>query len=404
MGFLRLPYIERNDSFALGFVTALAALCTVAMLLAAWNKGRGFLGGLIGKKTASEHSKNTRFQTVVWIILVGLPLSWGLVRGCMLHRRYKTLEQQVQVQDAQFRAMSARLQARNNQELVPLMRDVLGSVGEALKRSRDRSLDDETIDKLAGLCRTFEPYRYLQGDSLSDRAYSPERGQLFQSLLLLDIHPQTLARIRNKVSFAGADLSNMDLKGQELSNIDLSAVNLRNADLSDANLKNTNLAEADLWGANLSRANIDSTNLRRADLRWAKLNAATLRQTNLNGALLSNTQFLRAKLSDTNIQWAQSDGTLYTEAVLTRVNMTGTKLTKANLTQARMRDIDLRRVDLEEADLSGADLENVLVDEDWQGKIKEWRPMGIDALLEKHAVVSDTFDKAKRPLFRFKRK
>ena len=48
LGFLRLPYIEKNFSFLLGFIAALVFVSLLLLLLATWN--RNFLFGLMGKK------------------------------------------------------------------------------------------------------------------------------------------------------------------------------------------------------------------------------------------------------------------------------------------------------------------------------------------------------------------
>lgn len=296
--------------------------------------------------------------------------------------------------------MAALVEAVKKNDPAPLMRSILYDIGEELKRNPGRTLCDSTIARIAALSFSFTPYKYVEGDSLSEKACSPGRGQLLQALVLMKIDSGSFARIKENTRFAGADLRGASLNGSDLSGIDLQDANLKDAQLSGVNLKGADLGGANFWGANLNKANLSLTNLKKADLRWALLNEASLIMTNLNGANLANAQLIKADLSGTTVRWAQSGGALFNEANLTKVSFVGTNLTKAALRQANLSNTDFRLVHLSEADLVGVLMDSTLVDGDWLEKLKEWRPAGAKALQEIYTIKNDTAKLDKRILYR----
>lgn len=401
LGFLRLPYIEKNFSFLLGFMAALAFVSLLLILLTAWN--RKFLSGLMGKKTASGDPKNARRHRVIWVILVSVLVLGGVLSGLTVYRRNESFKLQIENRDKTLREMAALVESVKQDDLKPLMRGILDDVGEELKRNPNRALRDSTIARIAALSFSFKAYKHVEADSLSEKAYSPGRGQLLQALILMNIDTGSFARIKRNARFAGADLRGADLKGLDLSGINLHGANLKDADLSGANLRGADLGGANLWGANLNRANLGNADLKTADLHWAQLNEATLASADLSGANLTNAQLRKADLYGATFQWAQSDGALFNEANLNGVDFTGTNFTKANLSRAKLGDTDLRKINLSEADLVGVRLDKALVDKEWSDKLKKWQPLGLKELQESYALVSDTLDKWQRPLYRLRK-
>lgn len=401
LGFLRFPYIEKNFSFLLGFMAALAFVSLALILLTAWNKA--FLPGLVGKKTITQNSKNTRTHTFIWIILGGVLVLGGVTSGFAIFRQIESFRHQIQNQDKQLHEMAALLDFVKKQDMGPLMRSVLDDVDKEIKGNPGRMLRDTTIARIAALSFASRPYKYIEDDSLSEKAYSPERGQLLKALLLMQPDTGSFARIKQKTLFAGADLRGADLKGLDLSGINLMEANLKDVDLSGADLSGANLGEANFWGANLNRANLSHADLKRADMSWAQLNQATFTQANLDGANLTNAQLTNADLQDATFQWAQSGGALFNGANLRGVDLFGTDLTKANMRQANLDDANLRYVNLGEADLIEAQLNKAVVDQNWPEKIKKWQPQGVKLLQEGYRVVNDTFDQWKVPMYRLQK-
>ncbi len=401
LGFLRLPYLEKNYSFLLGFITALAVVSLVLLLLTAWNKC--FLLGLMNKRMVKEDAKNTRTHVFTWAILAGVVVLGGIAVGWTIYRGYESLKLQIQHQDKQIQEMAALSAVVQESALKPLLHSLLEDVGEELKRNPRRTLRDTTIARIAALSVAFQPYPSIEGDSLSRQAYSPERGQLLQALVLMNIDPGTFGQIKRHTLFVGADLRGADLKGLNLSGINLRGANLEGTDLHGTNLKEADLREANLWGANLNQAVLNQANLKRADLSWAQLNEATLSLANLDEAILSNAQLKKADLYDATFQWAQLGGALFQEANLTSVYFVGTNFTKVNLTQANLNSTDLRKANFSEAVLVGVQLNKAVVDKNWPEKLQQWQATGAQKIQEDYEVVNDSIDQFKLQIYRLRK-
>jgi uncharacterized protein YjbI with pentapeptide repeats len=397
LGFLRLPYLEKNSSFLVGILSAWVLVSLVILVLYAWN--RDFLLGLIGKAAAHEDPQSKRRQMFIRIIAT-IILALGCIGlGMTIYSQNKSFNQQIQKQDRHLQEMAAQTEAMKKIDPEPLMRSMLFDVGEELKRNPGRSLRDTTISRIAALSVIFKPFRYFEGDSLSPNAYSPGRGQLLQALVWMKIDSGSFARIKRKTLFAGADLDGMDLKGVDLSGINLRNANLRSTDLSGANLKGADLTDANLWAVKLNHADLSNAVLKRADLSWAQLNEATLISTDLNGANLSNAQLVMANLNAATFLYSNSGGALFNKATLTNARFFGADLSKANLNQANLRDTDLRSINFSQADLVGVQLDHAMVEIDWLDKLKAYQPTGLKELLEQYKVENDSFDTWKRPLY-----
>jgi uncharacterized protein YjbI with pentapeptide repeats len=400
-GFLRLPYIEKNTSFLLGFIASLIFISLLLMILTVWNNR--FLHRLFANKEGAGGVKSTPKPTLIWMTLAGVVVLGSIVSSLIFYRQNESFKLQIQNHDKKMQEMAAlvELVQKNNQE--PLMSSIIDEVGEELKRNSERTLTNATISRIAALSFSFKSYQNIEHDSLSKKRYSTERGQLLQTLILMNIDPRSFAQIKRRAVFAEADLRGADFKGLDLSGINLKEAHLKDADLSGANLRGANLGGANLWSANLNRANLSNADLQLADLRWAKLNEAILSLANLTGVRLLNAQLMKADLNHTSLWWVQSGGALFKEANLTNTNLRNSDFTKANLSQANLSDSDLRYINLSEANLIGVQLSNVRVLENWLDELKEWHPIGEKELSKSYIVVGGTFDKFKNPVYRLKK-
>lgn len=399
LGFLRMPYVEKDDSFQLGFISASVCFLLLLLLWSVWNRN-----ALISNQKSRKEGAYSGLPPYVRRILMG-GLGVGVVWiGIALYHQNESFNIRNQSQEKKLQEMEALIASEQNNSLKPLLQSLLEDLEAELKQSPARKLRDTTISRIVALSAAFKPNKYLEGDSISEKAYSADRGQLLQALALMRMDSGSFAQIKRRTSFAGADLRGIDVKGLDLSGTNLSESNLKNADLSGANLSGTNLSEGNLWGANLNRANLKNANLERADLSWAQLNEANLQQANLNGVILAYAHLIKADLNKATFQWAQSEGALFNDAMLTSVSLIGANLSKANLTRADLSASNLRKINLKEADLVEVKFDNVIVDKNWPDGLKEWRPTGLKALQEGYQMVNDTFDIIdKRPLFRLRK-
>lgn len=404
LGFLRLPYIEKNASFWVGFAACMAFILSVVVFLFVWDR-HSLLLRLIGKNPSTQDSqKITRAYSLIWTMVFVFIVIGATINSVLIYKQNDWLSMQAKRQNKRILEMTEVAESSRKSNLAFLMSSVLEDVRNEVKNHPNRVLSDSTIAKLAVLTNSiFMPYRYFEGDSLSDKALSPERGQLLLALLSMNMDSNSFVKMKLGISFSAADMRRADLRGADFSNMDLKGADLKNANLSGANLRGTDLRDADLNGADLRGANLNKADLRRADLGWAILNGAVLTSANLNGAILMHAQLRKADLRNAAIQWAQADGVMLLEANLSRADLTGTGLRKANLNEANLTEADLRRTNLSEASLLGAELNRAIADEKWLNQIDTWRLAGAKEVQKSYRLVNDSTDKWKKPLYRLKK-
>jgi uncharacterized protein YjbI with pentapeptide repeats len=400
-GFLRLPYIEKNASFLLGFIASLIFVSLLLMILTVWNSR--LLHGLFANKEGAEDVKSTSKPTLIWMVLVGIVVLGSIVSSLIIYRQNKSFKFQIQNHDSEIQKMKALVELAHKTNQEPLLSSILYEVSEELKRNPARTLTNATISRIAALSFSFKSYQSIEHDSLSNKKYSTERGQLLQALILMNIDTGSFAQIKRQAVFAEADLRGADLKGLDLSGINLKDAHLKDVNLSSANLREANLREANLWGANLNRANLNNADLQMADLSWSQLNEATLILANLNGVNLINAQLRKADLNHASLRFIKTSGALFNEANLTNIDLSTGNFAKVNLSQANLSESDLRAINLSEANLVGVQLNNTRVDINWLEKLKEWRPIGGKELSKNYTVVAGGFDKVKNPVYQLKK-
>jgi uncharacterized protein YjbI with pentapeptide repeats len=397
LGFLRFPYVEKNFSFWMGFLAALALISFLVLIVKAQNDPSSLPLAGEGNTSPGQASppiaRYSRFLLSGVIVLAFALGSWSFYR----HR--DAMQRQILGQEHQLQEQKAMLAFIKTSNQEPVLRSLLDDIGAELKLSAKRTLSDGSIARIAAASLAFEPYQSIEADSLAEKAYSPARGQLLQALVLMKIDTGSFAKIRRQATFAGADLQGVHLQGLDLSGIDLAGANLMDADLSGVNLTGAVLDKAKLWGAQLVSARLGGASLIRTDFSWAQLQDAVLVKANLNGAYLNNAQMLKTDLTSANFQWAHSMGAMLREAKLTAVVFKGCNLSKANLTQANLCFSDLRKANLSEADLAGAKLNRAVVDDNWSEKLKGWKAVGIKELNDGYTQVNDTFEIDGRPMY-----
>jgi len=354
LGFLRIPFIEKNESFWVGLVACLAFVLFLIAVLFVWNKQQLLLR-LIGKgtKDADAASANST-HSVIWLVVTLLIIGGGLLSSILLYKQNKLLDGQAKYIQAKMEEQNTAMQAIKQNHLVLSVRLFLDKIGEELKSHPGRSLPDASVEKIAALSHSFLPAQPTEGDSLLQRKLSFERGQLLLGLSKMEMDTSAFNKIKRRATFAHADL--------------------RKADLSDADLNGADLRKADLWGANLQNTNLNGANMRHADLRWADLKEAVLKKANLNGADLTNAKLLRADLSGATFQWAELGSTLLNEADFSDADLLG-----ANLMQAHLGRINL----------TGVNLKSVNIEEDWLEKLPQWRVVGADEIPKLYKIVPD---------------
>jgi uncharacterized protein YjbI with pentapeptide repeats len=173
------------------------------------------------------------------------------------------------------------------------------------------------------------------------------------------LRERILARLAERGSLAGWELTGADLSGLDLAGADLRLALLESADLSGARLNGADLGGAmlahaclsgtlltgvHLAGANLGGAQLEETDLEGADLGEAILEGALLRRTRLVGARLDGVRLEGARLEAVDFSGSHSEALL----LLRGRDLRGCRFAGARYAQAVFLACDLR-----ESDLSG---------------------------------------------------
>jgi uncharacterized protein YjbI with pentapeptide repeats len=387
LGFLRFPYVEKNLSFLVGFITCFAFFLLVLILLFIWNKNAHLLLR-IGKNPAAQSSNNpARTYIIIWILVALFIVFGGLISGFMIYRQNELFQAQTRHQNQRIQEQSELIESIRKSSLSLLVSNISDKLDDELKNHPTGRLSDNTIaDIVEAFNYSFVPYRYLEGDSLSEKKLSPEKGELLLALCTRKIDSVSFAKIKHKATFSGADLRGANLRGVDLSGSDLKGADLSNADLSGASLIATDLRNADLWGAKLDKANLDDADIRRADLRWAELNEAVMDSANVSGSDLANVQLRKAALYKTKFRTSNLDGALLNEANMQGADLVDASFYKANLTRADLTKADFTRTNFNEAVMTDAELENAIVEKDWFEKLNGWRIAEAKKIQEKYKI------------------
>ncbi len=378
-------FIINHIQFLLGFIFCL--ILVISLVLA-----------FFMKKTFLSHDKpgaenNKRQQAFIWISILVLIVLGGSISSIMIYQNNKLIK----YQNILTEQKSALIESERNSSLVHLMANILDKIDNELIDNSKRVLSNETIERIVALSYSFKPYRYLIGDSLSEK-YSPERGQLLLALSKMNLDSSSFDKIKLKASFSEADLRGTDLKNANLRWANLNKANLKDADLREANLYKTDLRGANLWGANLRNADMRNTVMKRANLSWADMSESDLRMASLDGADLTSTNVRKADLTGVDLKFAKLNGAFFNESDLTGVDLKGTDLTRANLSKVNLSETNLIYVNLSEADLNEADLSNVKLnkavvkEENWLQKLNKWQVKGAKEIQESYKVVKEKTD------------
>jgi uncharacterized protein YjbI with pentapeptide repeats len=405
LGFLRLPFFEKNFSFLLGFIACLALVLLGLLIGSVWEKNN-FLPYLFSKNsdTPNTFTKNTFLAifTLSLIVVGGFASSFLFFQQTKFSKIHA--EQQHKKLAEQFELEAT---TRKSNSLI-LMNNLFDKIEEDLKSHPKRMLSDEMIERIATLNYSFEPYQYFDGEKFSEKKWSRERGQLLLSLAKMKIDTSSFNQIKSKVSFLGADLRKVDLAGADLSNTDLREANFDHANLVGANLSKANLEKASMQKANLSEAKLNETNLKNSTLQWTEFQAAELAGVFLNGANLSNAKLRKVDLIGADLRWANLSNVFLTGANLSNANLLETNLSQTNLEQANFTEANLITTVFNGANLTGANLTeaNLLaakVEEDWLEKLDKWQVIGAKEIQASYKIGEDALPQYQYKLLKIKK-
>ncbi len=390
LGYIRVPYVEQNYSFWVGFVGGLGFIAFIAALIFVGNK-KIVPVSLVGKGSDSKRRK----YSFVWVLTVLVFMSvTGF--GIVVYQQNRSFKALIQNQQTRIRQQTQLIDSVKQSKLMSMMSNLLDKVDKEVKNSANKTLSDETIARAGALGAAFKPYKYFEGDNILNRVLSPERGQLLLALSAIKMDSSSFKRIKQQVSFAGADLRRADLRQADLDGVNLSNANLRQADLRGANLKNADLRKANLSWANLNGAKLSDANIKRANLSWAELNEVDLEKANLDGSDLTSAKLRKANLREASIRWVDLTSGLLNEADLTASDLARSVLVKTNLTNAKLTDAYLKGVDFRDAILDGT-----ATHKNWLKNLqdKKLEIIGVEEVVKRYKMSADTLNENGHPVY-----
>jgi len=261
----------------------------------------------------------TRVGAITLLIALA-PLTMAVLQTYYLKKQNEKFD----VQNKRIEQQTYLQEAERRSSLVFLFDNVLDKIDdELLLNPARRELSAQLVGRIVALSKALKPYRYLEGDTITSQASSPERGQLLLSLVASKLHPATLDQIYLLADFSYATLENVNLDGAYLRNINLSHANLESVSLTGADLRNANLEGARLTGAKVqltglraSPAHFDFANFHGAEVFDSDLSGSSFEYANFTGARLQSVTFRRAFFSQTKFAQVAADSLDFGEATL----------------------------------------------------------------------------------------
>lgn len=378
---LALPYLRDNAPY---FFLSLTGITLISISII-------FLASTKGKNSESNKDKKWILPITTAYILIIAAISILIFETRKKKEAFKTTIALEAL--SQKKLVEANLRSEN----MLLVDRLLEKIEEQLKTNSDGILTDELLREITATSHLLHPedYDYMDTDSLTQKAYSRERGLLLMNILFADIDPTFLDSIIITTSFAGADLEGVNLSGRNLSGIDLKRANLKRANLQNTILDHADLRGACLWNAHLSQASIQHTVLNRADLRWAEMDEAHLYQSDFSGGQLMNAKIRDADLTEAKFRLADLSAALLNGSNLEKANLTFTvfnnaNLNKTNLNYADMRYAEMIGCNIKNANLKDADLENIKVEKvNWLERLEAWEVIGRDGIVSDYMIAED---------------
>lgn len=333
------------------------------------------------------------------VLLTVLPMIFIALQTYLLSRQNQLL----QLQNEKIDQQTYLIESQRRNALVYELGNVLNAISEETNNGQSKDISDLLVGRIASLSRSFRPYRYFQGDSLS-KELSPERGQLLFSLIESELSNNTLTKIYQRSDFSQSDLQGVNISFNNIfrSGFSLSeSVNPKSRRLASivpgsTIQKEVFLSRVDLSESDMREAQLQGVILKYTDLENTLLVDADLSSADLQGAYLFKTKCHHTLLLDANLQDAYMRGT----------QLTGANLSGANLANAILIDANLAGAQLNNTNLTNTDLSGTLVESaSWFDELRELPipPKGLDALRSQYEIV-EINDRSISPNYRLRKK
>lgn len=366
LGYLRLPHVQRNHSFWVGFISAIAILFFLVLVKLIWNKNTFLVRWIVKTEDSGKKSTPIKMYKQIWIMVSSFVIIGGIGAALLVKKQIRLFEEQSKFQNERIAALSHTTESLRKGNQVFFLNNVLNKVDFELSNSPTRSLSDKTIQRIKELSQSFTPYKYYINDSLSNNELSPERGRLLLTLAYTEMDSASFSKIVRNVPFTYADLQGADLSG-----IDLSGINLRYANLRDGKFQNTQFDGGDLrntsfWGSISANASFVGADLRHAIFSWSDLSNSNFAKSNGNGSLLENATLSNSNFSGASFRWARFIGSIMENSDLRNGDFTRTEMVRVNLAKADFSNATMKFTTLDQAILDPLISDSFEIQKGWR--------------------------------------
>ena len=209
-------------------------------------------------------------------------------------------------------------------------------------------LSSRLTGRIVALSRSFRPYRYLDDSGqLIERPLSPERAQLFISLIESQVDMEDMNHSR--VVFDFADLASVGVQDLDLTHTQLKRANLQDASFSNCRLHYARFIDCDLKKAGFSSCEMWYGDFTNCDLREAKFSWNTS-----DGWSFNDCDLRFAILKDS----------------LSQDSSNGWSFRNCDLSYADLRGLNVRNTDWKSIkSIKGANIADI---DDPQGQFTQW--------------------------------
>ncbi|MBK8955003.1 MAG: pentapeptide repeat-containing protein [Saprospiraceae bacterium] len=379
LGYIKVPYVDVQASFWAGFISA---LCFILLgLCFIWFIGSKLSGPNDGEKREMAVDASL-IKRIFWLMLAILCLIFLCAQIYYFLKKPDAKLQQIQQESNEWK-IKANVESERSK--IMLLAELIRQLDSFKLIQKDSVQRKFMIDRVAAVSATFNLKKEFDAERAYSSLLSAERGLLLLSLLHTKMDSLSFRRIKENVSFSGADLRNADLQGFDLSGIDLRWADLKHANLRNCNLNDAVLSAANLYGADLDGATLYGANLISAKMQWSKMNHTELSWTRLDSADLSNASFFQSKLV-----YATFIRTKFYNALLKQADLNNGFFVEADLSFANFSGSVLSHASFEKTKVKGMVLNDAVIDTTSWKEFIGAAQLENDPLINNYKLVADS--------------
>lgn len=382
LGYIKFPYISAGNDFCFGLLTGILLIVLVFLVfyfLGKINLQLLFSGGdSAGKMNVASSPVWNRILISILVILLALS-------GYTAYDIYKSKIKCVQGLEAELEELRYQAGLEDQGDKTGLFLNILGALDSLRFHTKDTVEYQRRLQLIISMSSSYKVHKQWDPEYKNYRELSWKRGMLLLAFLNANLDSASFQKVKDRVSFSGADLRNADLSYRNLKGIDLSYADLEQANLEATQFDYAKLKSANLAGANLNKASFIESNLISTRFNWAKVNEVNMFYARLDSADFSNASIIKSYL-----KYATSIHTVMRYALLKESDLSngffiGTDFSYANLTKTNLKDPDFRNAKFHETILDDA-----IVQDGWMEKLTKEMNEGIQEIFKKYNIVQDS--------------